>query len=90
MKTLQVGLRDFIGEFGSFQRANAFMAACVMSTIPALVLFSLGQKNMVQGISAGYRQGVESAGSITSLHTCFIPLEGVRSEDFDSGRQIPV
>lgn len=57
MKTLQVGLRDFIGEFGSFQRANAFMAACVMATIPALILFSFGQKNMVQGISAGAVKG---------------------------------
>ena len=57
MKTLQVGLRDFIGEFGGFQRANAFMAACVMATIPALILFSIGQKNMVQGISAGAVKG---------------------------------
>ena len=57
MKTLQVGLRDFIGEMGSFQRANAFMAACVMATIPALILFSLGQKNMVQGISSGAVKG---------------------------------
>jgi multiple sugar transport system permease protein len=57
MKTLQVGLRDFIGEMGSFQRANAFMAACVMATIPALILFSIGQKNMVQGISSGAVKG---------------------------------
>lgn len=57
MKTLQVGLRDFIGEMGSLQRANAFMAACVMATIPALILFSLGQKNMVSGISAGSVKG---------------------------------
>jgi multiple sugar transport system permease protein len=57
MKTLQVGLRDFIGEMGSLQRANAFMAACVMATIPALILFSVGQKNMVQGISAGAVKG---------------------------------
>jgi multiple sugar transport system permease protein len=57
MKTLQVGLRDFIAELGSVQRANAFMAACVMATIPALILFSIGQKNMVQGISAGAVKG---------------------------------
>lgn len=57
MKTLQVGLRDFIGEMGSFQRANAFMAACVMATVPALVLFAMGQKNMVSGISAGSVKG---------------------------------
>jgi ABC-type maltose transport system permease subunit len=33
------------------------MAACVMATIPALILFSIGQKNMVQGISAGAVKG---------------------------------
>lgn len=57
MKTLQVGLRDFIGEFGGLQRANAFMAACVMATIPALVLFRLAQQSMVQGISTGAVKG---------------------------------
>jgi len=57
MKTLQVGLRDFIGEFGGLQRANAFMAACVMATIPALMLFRLAQQSMVRGISTGAVKG---------------------------------
>ena len=57
MKTIQVGLRDFIGEFGGLQRANAFMAACVMTTLPAIILFRFAQKNMVQGISAGAVKG---------------------------------
>jgi multiple sugar transport system permease protein len=57
MKTIQVGLRDFIGEFGGFQRANAFMAACVMTTVPAIILFRFAQQNMVQGISAGAIKG---------------------------------
>jgi multiple sugar transport system permease protein len=57
MKTIQVGLRDFIGEFGGLQRANAFMAACVMTTVPAIILFRFAQQNMVQGISAGAVKG---------------------------------
>jgi multiple sugar transport system permease protein len=57
MKTIQVGLRDFIGQFGGLQRANAFMAACVMTTVPALILFRFAQRNMVQGISAGAVKG---------------------------------
>jgi multiple sugar transport system permease protein len=57
MKTIQVGLRDFIGELGGVQRANAFMAACVMTTVPAVILFRFAQRNMVQGISAGAIKG---------------------------------
>lgn len=57
MKTIQVGLRDFIGEMGGVQRANAFMAACVMTTVPSVILFRFAQRNMVQGISAGAIKG---------------------------------
>jgi len=57
MKTIQVGLRDFVGEMGGVQRANAFMAACVMTTVPAVILFRFAQKSMVQGITAGAVKG---------------------------------
>jgi multiple sugar transport system permease protein len=57
MKTIQVGLRDFIGELGTVHRANAFMAACVMTTVPAVILFRFAQKGMVQGITAGAIKG---------------------------------
>jgi ABC-type maltose transport system permease subunit len=33
------------------------MAACVMTTVPAIILFRLAQRNMVQGISAGAIKG---------------------------------
>jgi multiple sugar transport system permease protein len=56
MKTIQVGLRDFIGEFG-LSRANAFMAACTMATIPSLLMFRFLQRWMVSGISAGSVKG---------------------------------
>jgi multiple sugar transport system permease protein len=57
MKTIQVGLRDFIGELGNVNRANAFMAACVLTTVPAVILFRFAQKGMVQGITSGAIKG---------------------------------
>jgi multiple sugar transport system permease protein len=57
LKTLQVGLRDFLGEAGSLQRINSFMAACVIATIPALLLYTVLQRNMVAGLSAGSMKG---------------------------------
>jgi multiple sugar transport system permease protein len=56
LKTLQLGVHDFIGEVG-VQGANSFMAACLMATVPALILFRLAQRNMVQGLSAGAVKG---------------------------------
>ncbi len=49
-------LRDFIGEFG-LNRANAFMVACTMATIPSLLMFSLLQRWMVSGIASGSVKG---------------------------------
>jgi len=56
MKTIQVGLRDYIGEMG-LQQVNAFMAACVMTAIPAIVLFRFAQRNIVTGLTAGAVKG---------------------------------
>jgi multiple sugar transport system permease protein len=57
MKTIQVGLRDFIGQMGTVNRANSFMAACVMTTIPGIILFRFAQRNLVSGLSAGAIKG---------------------------------
>jgi multiple sugar transport system permease protein len=57
MKTLQVGIRDFVGEMGSLRRINAFMAACLLTTIPVLVLFRFVQRQMVGGMSSGALKG---------------------------------
>jgi len=56
-KTLQVGLREFMGEGGTIQNANVFMAACVLATIPAVILFIFLQRYMIKGISAGALKG---------------------------------
>ncbi len=57
MKTLQVGLRDFMSESGNLQRINSFMAACVIATIPAIILYRFLQGGMVSGLSAGSMKG---------------------------------
>lgn len=53
LKTIQVGLADFTGELGGVSHINAFMAACVMAAVPALILFFLVQRWMVSGMSTG-------------------------------------
>ena len=57
MKTLQVVLRELMGEGGTIQYANVFMAACVLATIPAVILFMFLQRYMISGISAGALKG---------------------------------
>jgi ABC-type glycerol-3-phosphate transport system permease component len=54
-KTLQVGLRDYIGEFSTDW--GSLMAAVVLSLIPIFAFFTLVQKNLVGGLSAGAVKG---------------------------------
>lgn len=53
LKTIQVGIGDFASEGGSPQYINAFMAACVVATLPALGVFIIVQRWLVGGLTAG-------------------------------------
>lgn len=53
MKTVQVGIGDFATEGGGVQYVNAFMAACVFATIPAVIMFFFVQKWLIGGLTAG-------------------------------------
>jgi multiple sugar transport system permease protein len=53
MKTIQVGIGDFAGEGGGVQYINAFMASCVLATLPALIMFAFVQRWLVSGLTAG-------------------------------------
>lgn len=53
MKTIQVGIGDFASEGGGVQYVNLFMAACVVATIPALIMFLFVQRWLVGGLTAG-------------------------------------
>jgi multiple sugar transport system permease protein/raffinose/stachyose/melibiose transport system permease protein len=54
-KTIQVGISDFIGEYST--EWGSLMAAVVMSLVPTFVFFSIVQKNLVGGLSAGAVKG---------------------------------
>ena len=46
-----------MGEGVTIQNANVLMAACVLGTIPAVILFIFVQHDMINGISAGALKG---------------------------------
>lgn len=53
MKTIQVGIGDLAGEGGNIRYINMFMAACVLATIPALIMFLFVQRWLVSGLTSG-------------------------------------
>lgn len=54
-KTVQVGMKDFVGEYGT--EWGMMMAAVALSLIPALVFFAIVQKHLVTGLSSGAVKG---------------------------------
>lgn len=55
MRTLPVGLTYFDSAYA--QQTNLMMAASVMSIVPPLLLFIIGQKHLVRGIQLGAVKG---------------------------------
>ncbi|GAA4287901.1 carbohydrate ABC transporter permease [Georgenia daeguensis] len=54
---LQVGLRSFFGQGGAVEYMGPFMAACVLTMLPAVFLFVFVQRYMVSGLSGGAVKG---------------------------------
>lgn len=55
MRTLPVGLNDFIGQYGI--RYGELMATSIVMSVPVIALFLLLQRYFVQGITAGAVKG---------------------------------
>lgn len=52
MKTLPIGLNDFVGQFGRVDWGSTF-AAIVISILPTLVVYFILNKNIIEGMAAG-------------------------------------
>lgn len=55
MRTLPVGMNDFIGQYGI--RYGELMASSVMVSVPIIVLFFFLQRSFVAGLTAGATKG---------------------------------
>ncbi|AKO99115.1 Maltose/maltodextrin ABC transporter, permease protein MalG (plasmid) [Marinovum algicola DG 898] len=53
MKTIQVGIGDLTAEGGGTRYVSMFMAACVLATVPALIMFIFVQRWLVSGLTSG-------------------------------------
>ena len=51
MRTLPVGLNDFIGQYGI--RYGELMASSVMVSLPVILVFFFLQRHLVTGLTAG-------------------------------------
>lgn len=51
MKTVQVGLANFFGEFTT--RWDLVMAASVLASVPTIILFAVAQRRLVSGLAVG-------------------------------------
>lgn len=54
-KTVQVGIRDYIGEFST--EWGPLMASVILSLVPVIIFFVFVQDNLVGGLSAGAVKG---------------------------------
>lgn len=55
LRTLPIGMMAFDGAYG--RQTNLLMAASVMSLLPPIILFLVGQKHLVKGIQLGAVKG---------------------------------
>jgi multiple sugar transport system permease protein len=55
MRTVSVGMSDFIGQYGI--RYGELMASSVMVSLPIIVVFFFLQRQFVAGLTAGATKG---------------------------------
>ena len=56
MKTLPIGLNDFVGEMGSRDWGATF-AAIVIAVLPTLIVYFFLNKSVMEGMAAGALKG---------------------------------
>ena len=64
MRTLPVGMNDFIGQYGI--RYGELMASSVLISLPVVVVFMILQRQFVSGLTAGAGEGLSSMVRTTS------------------------
>ena len=57
LKPVSVGVYSFIGQYGANTKIALTMAAGIMITLPAIILFAFLQKYLISGLSAGAVKG---------------------------------
>jgi len=57
MKPVAVGIYDYIGQYGGNVRVSMTMAAAVLITLPAMIVFAFFQKHLVSGLTSGAMKG---------------------------------
>jgi ABC-type glycerol-3-phosphate transport system permease component len=57
IKTVAVGIYDYIGQFGGNVRIAMTMATAVFATLPAMLIFCFLQKYLISGLTSGAVKG---------------------------------
>ncbi|KEO81649.1 carbohydrate ABC transporter permease [Tumebacillus flagellatus] len=57
VQTIPVGIRLFVGQFGTQNRYDLLMAAATVVTVPVMLVFFLCQKYFIRGMTAGAVKG---------------------------------
>ena len=57
LKTVSVGIYDYIGQFGNNVRISMTMATAVIATLPAMLIFCFLQRYLISGLTSGAVKG---------------------------------
>jgi len=57
LKTVAIGIYDYIGQYGSNVRVAMTMATAVIATLPAMLIFCFLQRYLISGLTSGAVKG---------------------------------